>query len=87
MFLIPEFSFQMEDGYRLIDYGININDVVQLMVRATPVPTVASENNEDSQTDAAQEKEIKGTKKTEDESLMDVTCEFYEVRFYDMVNS
>lgn len=27
--------FQLENQYRLFDYGININDVIQLMVRAT----------------------------------------------------
>lgn len=27
--------FQLENEYRLFDYGININDVIQLMVRAT----------------------------------------------------
>ena len=33
----------MEDGYRLIDYGINVNDVVQLMIRAAPPPEVPKE--------------------------------------------
>lgn len=28
------FMFQLEDQYRLFDYGVNVNDVIQLMVRA-----------------------------------------------------
>lgn len=28
------FMFQLEDQYRLFDYSINVNDVIQLMVRA-----------------------------------------------------
>ena len=28
------FLFQLEDQYRLFDYSINVNDVIQLMVRA-----------------------------------------------------
>lgn len=27
------FIFQLENTYRLFDYGINVNDVIQLMVR------------------------------------------------------
>ena len=71
------FMLQMEDGYRLIDYGININDVVQLMVRATPLPAQIEESpqNEGIDDDAKNKK----TKKVEDESLVDTTCEYYEV--------
>lgn len=29
------FMFQLEDQYRLFDYGINVNDVIQLMIRET----------------------------------------------------
>ena len=74
----------MEDGYRLIDYGINLNDVVQLMIRAAPVPNpkVVKEDTEDpSVTDEANDKEKKDTNKTGDESLTDIVCEYYEVRF------
>lgn len=28
------FMFQLEDQYRLFDYSVNVNDVIQLMVRA-----------------------------------------------------
>lgn len=34
------FMFQLENQYRLFDYSINLNDVIQLMVR-----TVVSEEN------------------------------------------
>lgn len=34
------FLFQLENQYRLFDYSINLNDVIQLMVR-----TVVSEEN------------------------------------------
>lgn len=27
--------FQLENEYRLFDYGVNVNDVIQLMVRTT----------------------------------------------------
>ena len=68
---------QMEDGYRLIDYGININDVVQLMVRATPLPAPVEESlPEEGIDDDAKNKK---SKKVEDESLVDTTCEYYEV--------
>ena len=72
----------MEDGYRLIDYGININDVVQLMIRAAPVPNtkvVQKATEEQTVTDEADDKEKKDTNKTGDESLIDVVCEYYEV--------
>lgn len=36
--------FQLENQYRLFDYSINLNDVIQLMVR-TEVRTVVSEEN------------------------------------------
>jgi hypothetical protein len=73
----------MEDGYRLIDYGININDVVQLMIRAAPVPNpkvVQKVTEEQTVTDEADDKEKKDTNKTGDESLIDVVCEYYEVK-------
>ena len=37
----------MEDGYRLIDYGVNLNDVIQLMVRAAPLPTIEQSENDE----------------------------------------
>lgn len=66
----------MEDGYRLIDYGINLNDVVQLMVRAAPIPTSTKDNEEKENTDESQ----KNSKKSGDETLCDAVCEYYEVR-------
>lgn len=69
----------MEDGYRLIDYGININDVVQLMVRAAPIPApeeVKPKEEENSDQATCDSKK----KKDEDESLVDTTCEYYEVK-------
>lgn len=32
--VIRMFMFQLENQYRLFDYSINVNDVIQLMVRA-----------------------------------------------------
>ena len=73
----------MEDGYRLIDYGININDVVQLMIRAAPVPNpkvTQAVTEKQSESDEANDKEKIETKKIGDESLADVMCEYYEVK-------
>ncbi len=70
-------ELQMEDGYRLIDYGINVNDVVQLMIRAAPPPEVPKE--EAAPEEAAEDKKSK-KKKTEEEEVKDVTCEYYEVK-------
>lgn len=69
----------MEDGYRLIDYGINVNDVVQLMIRAAPLPSaVGAENG--TKTEGEEDGIEKETKtKPVDDSLVDATCEFYEV--------
>jgi len=69
----------MEDGYRLIDYGINVNDVVQLMIRAAPLPSaVGAENGTKAE---GEEDDIGKETKTKpvDDSLVDATCEFYEV--------
>jgi hypothetical protein len=67
----------MEDGYRLIDYGINVNDVVQLMIRAAPPPEVPKE--EAAPEEAAEDKKSK-KKKSDEEEVKDVTCEYYEVK-------
>lgn len=32
-FYFSIFILQLEDEYRLFDYGINVNDVIQLMIR------------------------------------------------------
>lgn len=69
----------MEDGYRLIDYGININDVVQLMVRAIPVPQPIKEVNEEGSEIEETTVDKKEAKKSGDESLTDAICEYYEV--------
>lgn len=71
---------QMEDGYRLIDYGININDVVQLMVRAIPVPQPIKEVNEEGSEIEETTVDKKEAKKSGDESLTDAICEYYEVQ-------
>lgn len=69
----------MEDGYRLIDYGININDVVQLMVRAAPLPQpVQMGSDAGSETEEATD-DKKKPEKSGDESLNDAVCEYYEV--------
>lgn len=67
----------MEDGYRLIDYGININDVIQLMIRAAPLPPV-TKIEEPEITDS--EKPKSKDKPTEEDNLVDTTCEYYEVK-------
>ncbi len=69
----------MEDGYRLIDYGINVNYVVQLMIRAAPFPSaVGAENGTKTEGDEDDiGKEIKT--KPVNNSLVDATCDFYEV--------
>lgn len=71
----------MEDGYRLIDYSINVNDVVQLMIRAAPLPATkegGEKNSEEESADEQKENKPKGAKSV-DESLVDATCEYYEV--------
>ena len=68
----------MEDGYRLIDYGINVNDVVQLMIRAAPPPEVPKE--EEAATEEAAEDKKSKKKKSDEEEVNDVTCEYYEVK-------
>ena len=68
----------MEDGYRLIDYGINVNDVVQLMIRAAPPPEVPKE--EEAATEEAAEDKKSKKKKSDEEEVKDVTCEYYEVK-------
>jgi len=73
---------QMEDGYRLIDYGININDVIQLMIRAAPLPPVTkiedSESTDTKPEEVSEEPKSKN-KSTDEENLEDTTCEYYEV--------
>ena len=73
----------MEDGYRLIDYGINVNDVVQLMIRAAPPPEVPKEEEaatEEAATEEAAEDKKSKKKKSDEEEVKDVTCEYYEVK-------
>ena len=75
----------MEDGYRLIDYGINLNDVIQLMVRAEPLPVAKKTENEGASDDESKEEDEEEAakenkpKKNVDESLIDTTCDYYEV--------
>jgi len=70
---------QMEDGYRLIDYGININDVIQLMIRAAPLPAPTKvEDSECTEDDVTEEPKV-SKKSTDEEILVDTTCEYYEV--------
>ena len=76
---------QMEDGYRLIDYGININDVVQLMICAAPIPSA----NIIQKATEEQSEEVNNKGKNEanscgDEALADVVCEYYEVKCKDL---
>lgn len=67
----------MEDGYRLIDYGININDVIQLMIRAAPLPPVTKvEDSESTEPEKPKSKD----KSADEENLVDTTCEYYEVK-------
>ena len=73
----------MEDGHRLIDYGINVNDVVQLMIRAAPVPTASDkedkENCSEEKSESAEESAESKQKKTVEEPLVDTSCEYFEV--------
>ena len=73
----------MEDGYRLIDYGININDVIQLMIRAAPLPPLTkiedSESTDTKPEEVSEEPKSKN-KSTDEENLEDTTCEYYEVK-------
>lgn len=39
--------FQLEDQYRLFDYGINVNDVIQLMIRVTVDKKTVNQNLEE----------------------------------------
>lgn len=72
---------QMEDGYRLIDYGININDVVQLMIRAAPLvePKKGKKSGAKAVPDSSDVEKPKSRKSAEDEDLEDVKCEYYQV--------
>ena len=79
----------MEDGYRLIDYGINLNDVIQLMVRAAPLPMIEQSENDEASSEESNkiDEEVvdpkdKKPKKNVDESLIDTTCPFYEVNLF-----
>ena len=76
----------MEDGYRLIDYGINLNDVIQLMVRAAPpTPPIEKSGNEQALNEESKENEgvidpkDKNPKTNVDECHVDTACQFYEV--------
>ena len=71
----------MEDGYRLIDYGININDVIQLMIRAAPVvePKKGKKRTGAEAVPNPADVEKPKSKKSDDEDLVDVTCEYYQV--------
>lgn len=78
------YSWQMEDGHRLIDYGINVNDVVQLMIRAAPLP--AAENKEDKENCPQEESGADGSSESQQkpnkaagDPLVDTACEYYEV--------
>lgn len=71
----------MEDTYRLIDYGINVNDVVQLMVRAAPVPEPAAAKDDGEASEASEEGEAASEKKSagEEDEEKEAQCEYYEV--------
>lgn len=76
----------MEDGYRLIDYGINLNDVIQLMTRAAmPKPQSKEAKKPAHSTKNEEDKENK-QKKTESIAV-ECTCEYYEVCYvkYDLL--
>lgn len=69
---------QMEDGYRLIDYGINLNDVIQLMVRTAAPKPQTSLSKKDKKATMEEEKENDKQKKPEI-AIIDSTCDYYEV--------
>ena len=63
----------------MIDYGININDVIQLMIRAAPLPAPTKvEDSECTEDDVTEEPKV-SKKSTDEEILVDTTCEYYEV--------
>lgn len=66
----------MEDGYRLIDYGININDVIQLMIRSNPHASNSTKENETKSEVSSVEN---NSSNHSDETLFDAICEYYEV--------
>ena len=73
--------FKMEDGYRLIDYGINLNDVIQLMIRAAiakPKLSETSKKENKNTNENKEKKEMKSEKKTES-AVVECTCDYYEV--------
>ena len=79
----------MEDGYRLIDYGVNLNDVIQLMVRAAPLPTIEQSENDEALSEESNkiDEEVvdtkdKKSKQNVDGSLIYTTCPFYEVNLF-----
>lgn len=67
---------QMEDGYRLIDYGINVNDVIQLMIREAPLQSPVSQPSEEEYPSSEKEKKPENPS---DEDVVDTICVYYEV--------
>jgi len=66
----------MEDGYRLIDYGINVNDVIQLMIREAPLQSPVSQPSEEEYPSSEKEKKPENPS---DEDVVDTICVYYEV--------
>lgn len=67
----------MEDGYRLIDYGINLNDVIQLMIRAAIAKPQPKEPSQGAGTNNNEKKENK--QKKPETTVEECTCDYYEV--------
>ncbi|XP_045123084.1 E3 ubiquitin-protein ligase UHRF1-like isoform X2 [Portunus trituberculatus] len=67
---------QMEDGYSMFDYNINVNDVIQLMVKP-----VLSETNINTSIKAVSKKVLEGKEnnETSQEPVMIKESEFYRV--------
>ncbi|XP_046411675.1 E3 ubiquitin-protein ligase UHRF1-like [Neodiprion virginianus] len=65
---------QLENGYKLFDYNVNLNDVIQLMVKA-----VADESSEEKSTDSYSENENTDDKEEIEDNAVEAESRYYKV--------
>lgn len=73
---------QLESGYKLFDYNVNLNDVIQLMVRAAPPPkSVTTDDDEFSSKDKSTDNKSENAKdqKETSEDVAEAESLYYRV--------
>jgi len=71
---------QLEDGHTLFDYNLNVNDIIQLMVRVQPIEeTSLSEDSSSSPTEKTTEEAKEKASATKNIIIKDATSDFFKV--------